>query len=66
MNEIGLSYSAILTLGAAFLCVAVPVLAVGGALLWTRRGSRSGDETALRREVARLQDEVDRLKSDNP
>lgn len=50
--------------GGGFLCVAVSVLAVAGVLWVTLRGKRSGDEAALRREVARLQAEVDRLKND--
>jgi len=48
--------------GGGFLCIAIAVLAVGGVLWLTRGNRRSGDEAALRREVARLQDEVDRLK----
>jgi hypothetical protein len=62
---LGLPEIVVIALG-GFLCVAVVALAVVGVLLLTRRNSRGNDETALRREVARLQEEVDRLKSGTP
>jgi hypothetical protein len=58
----GLGSAEILVCGGGFLCVVISVLALGGVLWLTRSNRRSGDEAALRREVARLQEEVDRLK----
>jgi hypothetical protein len=65
-NLFGLGLREIVVCGGGFLCVAISVLAVLGVVWLTRQGRRSGDEAALRREVARLQAEVDRLKSGTP
>jgi hypothetical protein len=65
MHDIfGLGLPEILMCAGGFLCVAFAVLALVGGLWLSRRNSSSGDEAALRREVARLQAEVDRLKRD--
>jgi hypothetical protein len=60
--DFGLGFPEILVCGGGFLCIVISVLALGGVLWLTRSNRRSGDEAALRREVARLQDEVERLK----
>lgn len=58
----GLGWAEILVCGGGFLCIVISVLALGGVVWLTRSNRGSGDEAALRREIARLQDEVDRLK----
>jgi hypothetical protein len=66
MNAFGLGLPEMLVCAGGFLCIAISVAALGGGLWLSRRNSPGGDEAALRREVARLQAEVDRLKRDTP
>jgi uncharacterized membrane protein YqjE len=61
-NFFGFGLWQIVACGGGFLCLVMSVVAVLGVVWLTRQSRRSGDEMALRREVARLQDEVDRLK----
>ena len=57
----GLGMPEVLVLAMGLLCAVAAVVVVVGVLWMTLRKPRGGDEPALRREIARLQAEVDRL-----